>query len=65
MTKNQARSQGYTREVLAEGGAYSLELLIQEDADLDGTFPAYCLTEGEMLTINGWNFTFEDLSAGV
>jgi hypothetical protein len=63
MTQNQARSQGYTREVLAEGGAYSLELLIQEDADLDA-FPAYCLAEGKMLTINGWNFTFEDLSVG-
>ncbi|WP_343609343.1 hypothetical protein [Novosphingobium sp.] len=61
MTADQARTLGYTREVLAEGGCHSLELLIQEDADFDGTFRAYDLNEGEMLTINGWNFEFEEL----
>jgi hypothetical protein len=62
MTEAQARNQGYTREVLAEGGHYSLEILVQDDVDFDDSFQAYCLAEGEMLTIHGWNFTFEDLS---
>lgn len=50
-----------TRDVLADGGPYTLELRIPVDADLDGTFMAVCLETGETLSINGWLFTFEDL----
>lgn len=59
MSDNTAILSGYTREVLAEGGAYSLHLFIRPDADLDGTFEAYNADECEFIRVNGWLFTFE------
>ena len=51
-----------TRDVLADGGPYTLELRIPVDADRDGRFKAECLDTGETLWVNGWLFTFEDLN---
>lgn len=55
----QAREAGYTRAVIADGGAYTLELLVMPDADLDSTFAAFDRAEREMLDVNGWNFMIE------
>lgn len=54
-----AMAKGYTQEVWAEGGDYSLPLLIKPDADLDGTFRAFDLDECEWINVNGWNFTIK------
>ena len=35
-------------------GGYDLDVLIHPNADTDGTFEAYDLAEGELLTVNGW-----------
>lgn len=54
-----AKQRGLTREILAEGGDYVLDLMVRPDADLDGTFEAYDLDEGDFITINGWLFVIE------
>jgi hypothetical protein len=59
-SEGQAREAGYTRAVIADGGGYTLELLIAPGADLDSTFPAFDRAEGEMLEVNGWLFTVDD-----
>lgn len=58
----EATEAGYTREVQAEGGCFSLSLLVKTDADLDGTFRAFEVDTQEWLNVNGWNFTIEDLA---
>jgi hypothetical protein len=52
-----ARAAGYTRAIVADSSHHTLNLLVKPDADLDGTFPAFCRDENEMLTVNGWLFT--------
>jgi hypothetical protein len=59
MSDNTAILAGFTRELLAEGGAYSLHLFTRPDADLDGTFKAYDADECEFIRVNGWMFSFE------
>jgi hypothetical protein len=56
-----APDPGFTRHVAAEGGMYSLDLLVCPDADLDGTFRAWCVDTGEQLSVNGWLFIIEDM----
>lgn len=58
---NAAVLAGYTKEVLAEGGCYCLSLLIQPDADLDGTFKAWDMDSQGWIRVNGWNFSFEQV----
>lgn len=60
-SENGARLAGFTRELLAEGGDYSLHLLVTPEADLDGSFKAFDCDECEMLRVNGWLFIFEDV----
>lgn len=55
-----AWAKGYRRSVIADGGPYTLELLVKPDVDLDGSFKAYDLDEGQWLTVHGYNFTFEE-----
>lgn len=55
-----AQAKGYTRHVWAEGGEFTLDLLVKPDADLDGTFRAYDLDEEEWIKVNGWLFTTSD-----
>lgn len=35
-------------------GVYDLDVLVDDDADLDGSFDAVCVETGETLRINGW-----------
>lgn len=50
----------YTREVIAEGGAHTLNLFVEPDTDFDSRFTAWDANEGELIHINGWLFAFED-----
>lgn len=60
---NGATLAGYTREYLAESGAgVSLHLLVKPGTDLDDTFRAFCTDEQEYIRVNGWLFTFEDIT---
>ena len=57
-----AQSKGYTRRILVSGGMTELELLVEPDSDLDGTFRAWDCAEEEWLTVNGWLMdSLEDL----
>jgi hypothetical protein len=50
---------------LAEGGHYSLTIMIVKDnTDMDGTFTARCLDEGDLIRVHGWLFSFELIEAG-
>ena len=60
MTDNIATLDGFTREVIAGGGMYTLELLVRPGADLDGRFRAWDMNEQEFITVNGWLFAIED-----
>lgn len=62
MSDNTAILAGYTRELLAEGGPYSLHLFVKPDADLDDAFKAYDADECEFIRVNGWMFTFEEVA---
>lgn len=57
---NIATRAGFTREIEAEGGEYSLRLLIRPNTDLDSTFKAWCLDEEEFIVVNGWMFSIEE-----
>lgn len=61
MTDNVAVLDGFTREVMGYSDHHDLHLLIQPDADLDGSFKAWCCDEQEWLRVHGWLFTFEDV----
>ncbi len=39
---------------LISSGLYDLDVLVPEDADLDGTFDAIDVESGDTLRINGW-----------
>lgn len=58
-----ARAAGLVRAVQAdsENGVYSHELLVQPDADLDGSFVAFDVDAGELITLNGWLYLIEDI----
>lgn len=60
---NGAHLAGYTKELMAlsSNGQYDLHIMVKPDADLDGTFKAFCTAEMEYVRINGWNWTFEDV----
>ena len=36
---------------------HDLDVLVADDADMDGTFDAICIETGDMLRINGWQAT--------
>ena len=59
MPEADAIAAGFTRKVSAEHPNYSLDLLVKPDADLDGTFEAYCRDEGDIIDVNGWLFVIE------
>ena len=54
------QAKGYTREITAESTEYTLMLLVQPEADLDGTFRAFDCDECEWLKVNGWLFSIEE-----
>ena len=49
------------KKYLASCSQYDLFIHIDSSVDLDSTFKALCLDSGEILTINGWLFTFEEV----
>lgn len=49
------------RTLFASSLAGELELIVNDDVDLDGSFDAVCADTGERLRINGWNWVFEDV----
>jgi hypothetical protein len=54
-----AEKLGYTKAVQAEGGSYSLTLLVQEDYDPDDRFKAFDVNEEDYLMVNGWLFCID------
>lgn len=57
MTDNIATFEGFTFELMAEGGDYLLHLLVKPDTDLDGSYKAWDCDEQEFLRVNGWLFS--------
>jgi len=53
MTDNECAEMGWI-EAMADLGPYSLHFSHAPEADLDGTFKAFCHDEQEMIRINGW-----------
>lgn len=49
----EARALGYTREIYVDDGNVTLNVLVKPDADLDGSFKAYCMGEYEYVRVNG------------
>lgn len=43
-----------TRRYLIDNGTATLDVYVDDDADLDGTFEATDAETGERLRINGW-----------
>lgn len=60
MTDNVATLQGYTKEVLADGGPHSFQLLVRPDADLGERFKAWDMDAQEFIMVNGWLFSIEE-----
>lgn len=50
-------------EVLASGPEHDLHLSVPPDTDFDDTFPAWCHDAQEMIRVNGWLWTFEEVVA--
>jgi hypothetical protein len=67
MTLQEAIAAGYTKRITAENAAYVLDLMVWPDADLDGSFRAYDLDEGQLVRVSGWCFDVDvwpDLEVG-
>lgn len=60
-TDNGAKLHGFTRELLATADACDLHISVKPDTDLDDCFKAYCHDTCEMIRVNGWLFTFEEV----
>lgn len=54
-----AVSKGYTEDWYADGDGFSGPVLLKPATDLDSTFRAFDLDEGEFVRLNGWMGTFE------
>jgi hypothetical protein len=55
-----AMPKGFTRHIYAISGEHELDLMVDPNADLDGTFKAWDVEFDEMLSVNGWLFTIEE-----
>ncbi len=63
MCDAQATAMGWT-ECLIDNGEQELHISHAPDADLNGTFRAFCHDEQEMLSVSGWQISsYERLSA--
>ena len=56
MTNEIAQVNGLTKRVTMTCEEFEMELMVSEDADLDGTFEAWDITAQEYINVNGWNF---------
>lgn len=54
---------GYTDRYMADCTQHALEILVQPEADMDGTFRAWCVDTGEFLALNGWMWTYERIDS--
>jgi hypothetical protein len=50
------------KKYLASCSQYDLVIQVDFNANLDSTFEAVCLDTGDILSINGWLFTFEEVA---
>jgi len=62
MTTTKAAAAGYTHEVLADCGQHTLSLLVMAGQNYDETFKAWDIDEQEFVFVNGWLWTFEEVS---
>jgi len=64
MSDNIAVLDGFTREIYAHcsNGLNDLYLMVQPNADLDGTFRAWDMDGQEFIRVNGWLFTIEEIA---
>lgn len=62
MSDTTAILAGFTKELIADGGEFSLHIFVKPDTDLDGSFKVYDADECEFLKINGWLFSFEEVT---
>lgn len=60
-TIDQAKSQGYTKELMMYSLYHDLHILVQEGQDLDDIFSAYDTENEEWITVYGYNCTFEGM----
>jgi len=60
MSDNIAVLAGYTKEINADCAEYNMDLLVQPDADFDGTFRAWDMHEQEFIRVNGWLWTISE-----
>ncbi|MFJ2991227.1 hypothetical protein [Pandoraea sp. NPDC087047] len=61
VTEAQARASGFTREIIATSLGSDLHLLIQPHVELDREFEAFDRNAHEVICVNGWLGTFEDI----
>lgn len=59
-TDAECTRQGWI-EYMADAGGFDLHISVHPDADLDDTFLAFDHDEQEMIKINGWLFTLEQI----
>lgn len=62
MTDNVAVLDGYPKHVVATAADYELYLLVKSDVDLDSRFKAWDSDNQEYVWINGWLWSFEDVT---
>lgn len=60
-TISQAKSQGYTKELMMYSRYHEFPILVLEDQDLDDVFTAYDVENEEFITVHGYNCTFEEM----
>ena len=50
----QAIARGFTERYFVSDGDYDFDVLVRDDADLDGEFNAFDLDNGDFIRIRGW-----------
>jgi hypothetical protein len=59
-TDNECTMLGWT-ELMLDSDCVELHISVPQGTDLDGTFLAFCHDEQEMIKVNGWLFTSEEI----
>lgn len=60
MNNETARLQGFTKQVVADCGWYTLNLLVSPSTDYDLRFKAWDMNFQEWVWVNGWMFDCSD-----
>ena len=53
-------TDGFTCELWLSNAFQELHVMVHPEADLDGTFLAWCLDNECLLSVNGWTFSIDD-----